>query len=165
MSTLRSLMIGTVFVVFVTTAYYTFADEVNPLDTKLIEHGRYIVKISGCNDCHTPGYTQAGGKILDKDWLIGDRLGWRGPWGTTYPTNLRLYMHNLSEDQWIEVAHTARFRPPMPWFTLHDMTEQDLRAIYRFIRHLGPAGEPAPAYLPPDQTPNGPFVLFPTSPQ
>ncbi len=41
------------------------------------------------------------------------------------------------------------------------MTEEDLRGIYQFIRHLGPAGEPAPAYVAPDQVPGGPVVLFP----
>lgn len=36
-------------------------------------------------------------------------------------------------------------RPPMPWFALRDMTDDDLVAVYRFIRSLGPAGQPAPA--------------------
>jgi hypothetical protein len=52
----------------------------------------------------------------------------------------------------------------MPWFALRDMDKEDLRAIYRFVRHLGPAGSPAPAYLPPGQAPAGPAVLFPGPP-
>jgi mono/diheme cytochrome c family protein len=139
--------------------------EANSSATGLDERGRYLIKIAGCNDCHTPGYAHTGGKIPEKDWLTGDRLGWRGPWGTTYPSNHRLYMQTLSEDQWVTIAHTAQYRPPMPWFTLHDMTEQDLRAIYRFIRFLGPAGKPAPAYLPPDKEPQGPYVVFPQPPK
>jgi mono/diheme cytochrome c family protein len=135
------------------------------LDTQQIERGRYLVKITGCNDCHTPGYTQKGGKVPEKEWLTGDRLGWRGPWGTTYAGNLRTYMNAISESQWIQVARTAEFRPPMPWFALHDMTEQDLRAIYRFVKYLGPAGGPVPSYLPPDQEPKGPYVLFPQPPK
>lgn len=123
MSTLLSLILRTGLVACVTSAAHAYSDEIKPVDTKLIERGRYLVKITGCNDCHTPGYAQTGGKISEKDWLIGDHLGWRGPWGTTYPSNLRLYLHNLSEDQWVKVAQTARFRPPMPWFALHDMTE------------------------------------------
>ena len=51
-----------------------------------IERGRYIVEIGGCNDCHTAGYAEAGGKAAETDRLKGDRLGFRGPWGTTYPT-------------------------------------------------------------------------------
>ncbi|OQW31776.1 MAG: cytochrome C [Nitrospira sp. SG-bin1] len=134
-----------------------------PLDKKTEDRARYVITIAGCNDCHTTGYAEAGGKIPEKDWLKGDSMGWRGPWGTTYASNLRLYMHNLSEDQWIKVSRSVEFRPPMPWFVLRVMTEQDLRAIYRFIRNLGPAGEPAPAYVPPDQEPRGAFILFPSS--
>lgn len=37
----------------------------------------------------------------------------------------------------------------MPWFALRDRSDADLRAAYRFIRSLQPAGQPAPAYLPP----------------
>jgi|HubBroStandDraft_2_1064218.scaffolds.fasta_scaffold322696_1 mono/diheme cytochrome c family protein len=130
-------------------------------DPEQIDRGRYLVKIAGCNDCHTPGYAQNGGKLPEKEWLTGSQLGWRGPWGTTYPSNLRIYMSGISERQWVMVAHRVEFRPPMPWFVLHDMTEQDLRAIYHFVQHLGPSGGPAPSYLPPDREPTGPHVLFP----
>lgn len=130
-----------------------------------VERGRYLVKIAGCNDCHTPGYAQTGGDIPEMQWLVGDQLGWRGEWGTTYPSNLRLHVQKISEAEWIKAAKTTVLRPPMPWFVLRDMTEQDLASIYRFIRHLGPAGEPAPAYLPPDKQPQGPYVQFPAPPK
>jgi hypothetical protein len=74
-------------------------------------------------------------------------------------------MQRLSEDQWVLTARTARFRPPMPWFTLRDMTEPDLRAIYRFIRSLGPAGGETPDYLPPDQDPPEAYISFPPTPK
>jgi hypothetical protein len=45
------------------------------------------------------------------------------------------------------------------------MTAQDLRAMYRYIRHLGPGGDPAPAYLPPDKEPPPPYVAFPAPPK
>ena len=136
-------------------------DQVTPLDKKTKDRARYVIKIAGCNDCHTTGYAEAAGKIPEKDWLKGDAVGWRGPWGTTYASNLRLYMQKLSEAQWIKISRSVEFRPPMPWFVLREMTEQDLRAVYRFIRNLGPAGEPAPAYLPPDQEPPKPYIQFP----
>lgn len=56
-----------------------------------IERGRYLAKIGGCNDCHTPGYGLSGGQVPEAQWLVGDQLGWNGPWGTTYPSNLRLF--------------------------------------------------------------------------
>jgi mono/diheme cytochrome c family protein len=130
-------------------------------DLQPIQRGRYLVKIAGCNDCHTPGYAEAGGKVPESQWLIGDKLGWSGPWGTTYATNLRLYMQGFSEAEWVKTAKTMKTRPPMPWFVLRDMTEGDLRAIYRYVVSLGPAGEPAPAYLPPGKQPPQPYVQFP----
>lgn len=130
-----------------------------------IARGRYIAKIAGCNDCHTAGYAPSGGKVPEKDWLMGDALGWRGDWGTTYPSNLRITLSKLTEDQWVKTAKTMQARPPMPWFALHDMSEQDLRAFYRFVRQLGPVGNPAPAYLPPGATAQGPVVQFPAAPK
>ncbi|MGH8669548.1 MAG: hypothetical protein ACREUN_14990 [Burkholderiales bacterium] len=127
----------------------------------MVDRGRYLVRITGCNDCHTAEYAPKGGKVAEKDWLAGDALGWRGPWGTTYPINLRLYMQDLTEEQWVKKAKTLTTRPPMPWFNVRDMTTRDLRALYRYIRHLGPAGKPAPAYVPPDKTPPPPYVQFP----
>lgn len=126
-----------------------------------VARGRYLVGIAGCNDCHTPNFAPSGGKVAEKEWLTGDALGWRGPWGTTYAPNLRLSMPRLTEDEWVKKAKTLSTRPPMPWFNLHRMSEADLRAMYRYVRHLGPAGKPAPDYVPPDRTPAGPYVQFP----
>jgi mono/diheme cytochrome c family protein len=126
-----------------------------------VARGRYLVTIGGCNDCHTPGYAQSGGATPESQWLTGDALGWKGPWGTTYPANLRLKLAAIDEDQWVRIAHSAQFRPPMPWFNLHRMTESDLRDIHRYVRSLGPAGNPAPAYVPPEREAAGPVVRFP----
>jgi mono/diheme cytochrome c family protein len=126
-----------------------------------IERGRYLVKITGCNDCHTEGYPEAGGNIPEERWLMGSALGWRGPWGTTYGTNLRIYMSDITEDEWVEIAQQMETRPPMPWFGVQSMSRSDLRAMYQFIRSLGRAGESEPRYVPPDKEPETPFVLFP----
>ena len=82
-------------------------------------------------------------------------------WGTTYASNLRLFMSRHTEDSWLKVARNFKPRPPMPWFNLHVMNERDLRALYRYIRSIGPAGEPAPEYVPPGRTPRGPAIQFP----
>jgi mono/diheme cytochrome c family protein len=128
---------------------------------KEIDRGRYLIEVSGCNDCHTPNYGPKNGKVEEKLWLTGDGLGWSGPWGTTYATNLRLLMQRMSREQWIAHAKTMEPRPPMPWFNVRAMTEQDLSAIHAYVRHLGPGGAPSPAYLPPGQKPQGPVVRFP----
>lgn len=129
-----------------------------------VERGRYLVKVTGCNDCHTAGYAMAGGKVPEPQWLMGDKLGWQGPWGTTYAINLRLYMTSMSESGWVQTARSMKARPPMPWFALHDMTDQDLKAIYHYVQWLGPAGELAPTYVPPGREAKGPVVRFPAAP-
>jgi mono/diheme cytochrome c family protein len=152
-------------------AYVAASDKTEPLaskdgfDMSTVERGRYLSVTSGCNDCHTPGYLLNEGKIPMKLWLTGDSFGWRGPWGTTYASNLRLLMDGLSEQEWIDMARTLKRRPPMPWFNVNIMHEDDLRAIYQFVRYLGPGGEPAPAYVSPDLEPKGPYALFPSPPK
>ena len=133
--------------------------------SKDIDRGRYLAKIGGCNDCHTPEYMEKAGKVPEAQWLTGDSFGWRGPWGTTYPVNLRLYMQTLTEAEWLKKAATLEARPPMPWYAVRDLTKEDQRAIYRYIRHLGPAGEPAPAWVPPDKEPKPPYATFPAPPK
>ena len=130
-----------------------------------VERGRYIAKIAGCNDCHTSGYLMGAGKVPEKEWFTGDSFGWRGDWGTTYAVNLRMYMKDMSEDQWVAKARTLRARPPMPWYVLAELEESDLRSFYRFVKTLGPVGNPAPAYLPPGETPKGPFAQIPAAPK
>lgn len=61
---------------------------------------KYLVQIGGCNDCHTPGYPQTGGNVPLPQWLTGVPVGYRGPWGTTYASNLRLYVDPMSEHDW-----------------------------------------------------------------
>jgi mono/diheme cytochrome c family protein len=124
----------------------------------LAARGKYLVTIGGCNDCHTEGYES--GKVPVKEWLQGSALGWNGPWGTTYPINLRNYFSKISEADWVATAKKLEARPPMPAINVRQMGERDLKAIYHFIRALGPAGGEAPAYLPPDKTPPLPFVQF-----
>ncbi|MDB6063686.1 MAG: fdhC [Verrucomicrobiaceae bacterium] len=145
------------------SALHSFAD--TKPNAATLARGKYLVSITGCNDCHTAGYTMVGGQVPVNQWLAGSDMGWRGPWGTTYATNLRLYMQTISEEQWVTLAHSAQMRPPMPWFALHDLNERDLRDIFRFVRALGATGKPAPDFVPPGQTPQGPFVQFPMPPK
>lgn len=126
-----------------------------------IERGRYVVMIGGCNDCHTAGYGDIDAKTPENERLEGDTLGYRGPWGTTYPTNLRISIGNKTEAQWVKYAKTLSTRPPMPWFNVRAMTDADLRALYQYVKSLGVAGKAAPAFVPPGNQPKMPYVLWP----
>jgi mono/diheme cytochrome c family protein len=124
-----------------------------------LERGHYLVKTSGCNDCHTPGYPQSNGKIPESDWLLGNAVAFQGPWGATYPSNLRLKIHAMTESQWLVEAR-KELRPPMPWFNLAAMSDKDLKAIYHYISSLGAKGQPAPDFVPPGQAVNTPYIEF-----
>jgi mono/diheme cytochrome c family protein len=122
--------------------------------------GRYLVVVGGCNDCHTPGY--AAGAVPESEWLVGSPVGFRGPWGTSYASNLRLAADALTEDEWAARLHGSGL-PPMPWAATAALTEADARAVHRYLRTLGPAGAPAPRAVPPGAEPATPYVDF--SPQ
>ena len=132
-----------------------------------IDAGRYLVKIGGCNDCHTQGYIETNGAgPAESEWLTGAPVGFAGPWGVSYPSNLRLFVTTLDENEFVEFAHKGEGRPPMPWPSLMMMNEQDVRAIYRYIQHLGPAGEAMPAPISPGQAANTPYVnMMPVMPE
>ena len=129
-----------------------------------IDAGRYLVKIGGCNDCHTPGYVEGimmtGTAMPEADWLKGADVGFSGPWGVSYAANLRLSFQNMDEEQFIEMARKGQGRPPMPWPSLQAMSDEDLSAIYTYIHSLGAAGEPAPAALSPGVAPDRPHIPF-----
>jgi hypothetical protein len=157
--TLAAVAAATITSFTTATSTYAAAGDDN---TGEIDRGRYMIVTGHCNNCHTPGYAASLGKLPEKEWLTGTALGNRGPWGTTYASNLRLSIQNFTEEQWITYAKVMRPRPPMPWWSVHETTAQDLRAMYKFIKQLGPAGEPSRPSLPPDVEPPQPYVIWPS---
>ncbi|NUN05869.1 MAG: cytochrome C [Bdellovibrio sp.] len=125
-----------------------------------IEQGRYLAIVAGCNDCHTPMYGPKNGDVPEKEWLSGSPVGWQGPWGTTYPTNLRERAALLSEDEWVSYLKNLKARPPMPYYAVNLMTDSDSRSLYRFISSLGKHPQKIPAGLPPGEKPKTPFINF-----
>jgi mono/diheme cytochrome c family protein len=143
-----------------------FAGNAGRAKSEQIERGRYVVRLGGCNDCHTPGYSESGGLIPESKWLVGSPLGYQGPWGTTYPANLRSYFSRVGEDEWVTAARVMQSRPPMPSYTLHGISEPDLRAMHAFIASLGTVGVEAPRFVSPGMYAVTPVVvLSPVPPQ
>lgn len=122
------------------------------------EAGRYLFMVGGCNDCHTVGWDQSDGKLPETEWALGKPVGFRGPWGTTYPENLRLSAAEHTEQQWVQMFRQGAGLPPMPWENYRDMAESDLVALQAFLRSLGARGAHVPASLPPGQEPSTVYV-------
>ena len=130
------------------------------------DRGKYMMIVGSCNDCHTADFAARSGDVPEREWLKGGgNLGFSGPWGTTYAPNLRLSLSKLTEAQWVRYAKDLKTRPPMPWFNLNQWTDADLRAFYKYVRGLGPPGEPAPAFVPPDGRPPTPSIQWPSPPK
>lgn len=127
-----------------------------------VSAGRYLVSYGSCNECHTPGYSQSKGNVPEADRLTGSAVGFEGPWGVTYPTNLRLLLANMTESGWVQFIKNVgpAVRPPMPWYNLQRLSESDQRAIYAYIHSLGPAGKAVPGDVPPGGTATTPVILF-----
>jgi len=107
-----------------------------------------------------PGYAQKDGNVPEAEWLLGNPVGYRGPWGTTYASNLRLFVPAMKEDEWVKETHKRNSKPPMAWPSMHAMSEQDLRAVYKYIISLGKKGEQAPEDVPPNEEPKGKYVVL-----
>jgi hypothetical protein len=103
---------------------------------------------------------QQGDAIPEAERLMGSPVGFQGPWGTTYAPNLRLSVQRMSEDVWVEMLRTREALPPMPWPAVKALSEQDARAMYQYLRHLGAQGGPAPPTVGPGQEPTTPYIVM-----
>jgi len=133
-----------------------------------ISAGRYLVNYGGCNECHTPGFTQAKGQIPEAQRLTGNPVGFQGPWGTSYAINLRLFFTHFPEARWVAVVRKPPFdvHPPMPWGNLQALSDADLHAIYAYVNSLGNVGGPTPGFIPPGGTVTSPVMrITPATPE
>lgn len=102
------------------------------------------------------------GVVGPKQWgaLVAPGLtAWAGPWGVSFTANLTPDPTGLSgwtEDQFIQTMRTGKhlgvgrpILPPMPWYDIGQLTDDDLRALYAYLRSLKPVSNPVPAPLPP----------------
>ncbi len=123
-----------------------------PLDAPVLEpdvstpekRGKYLVTIAGCTDCHTPqdahgqplpGLDFGGGFILD------------GPWGRVASANITPDPSGISyydQAMFVQVLRTGfvgarQLNQIMPWHAYRGMTDEDIVAMYAYLRTLKPA--------------------------
>jgi mono/diheme cytochrome c family protein len=122
-----------------------------------IERGRDVALDAGCVACHSAN----GAASPERGWLAGNTTGQLGPWGTTYASNLRVSLSRMSEDTWVRYATKLKVRPPMPADALQRLSEDELRALYRYVRATGVTGSQVPYAMAPGQLPPAPFVAYP----
>jgi len=89
----------------------------------------------------------------------GDLTAWSGPWGTSFAANLTPDATGLAT--WNDSLFIATMRtgkhwgsgrqilPPMPWFSLNVLTDDDLRAVFAYLRSIKPVANLVPQPVPP----------------
>ncbi len=85
---------------------------------------------------------------------------WVGPWGISYASNLtpdnETGIGSLSEEMFIKTLREGKLMgvgrpllPPMPWPTIGQMTNDDLKAIYAYLKSLPSIKNKVPEPVPP----------------
>lgn len=100
--------------------------------SNVMERGKYMTEVGGCIGCHTswetplkPGVFAGGMKFSDPD-------------GKSFTANLTHDESGLfyNEDAFITVIRTGKggtLHSAMPWIVIKNYTDEDLRAIYKYL--------------------------------
>jgi cytochrome c553 len=143
----------------------TSARQAAPNNTQ-VERGRYLVGITGCHDCHSPkvkGMTPDTTRALSgrpsttavpaptktEVHASLDFTAFGGPWGQTVASNLTPDAATgigtrYNEASFITAMRTGKkpngtmIQPPMPNEVYQNMTDDDLKAIWAYLRTIKP---------------------------
>jgi mono/diheme cytochrome c family protein len=127
-----------------------------------VERGKYLVAISGCTDCHTPGHFL--GHPDGTRYLGGSDVGFGAPGmgvfvGPNLTPDKETGLGTWSAQQ-IVTAITAGKRPDgrmlvpmMPWRGLSVLTTPDALAIAAYLKSLPPVSNKVPGPFGPNETP------------
>jgi hypothetical protein len=89
-----------------------------------------------------------------------DFTAWSGPWGVSYAFNLTPDQNTglgiWTEEMFVKAIRTGRHMgvsrpilPPMPWQMYRNLTDDDLKAVYAYLRTVEPIHNRVPDPLPP----------------
>ena len=143
-----------------------------------VERGKYLVGITGCHDCHSPKVpgtmkpvpelilsgrpqtTKVPAAAPGEVHASEDLTAWAGGWGQTVASNLTpdpatgLGMR-YTEAKFIQTMRTGKkpegiaILPPMPVDVYVNMKDDDLKAIYAYLKTIKPIRNPVRAGLVP----------------
>ena len=93
--------------------------------------------------------------------VTGDLTTWVGPWGVSYTANLTpdaTGIGNWKEEQFIYALRNGKYKglsdsrpllPPMPWEMYRNMTDDELKAIFAYLKTIKPVENEVPPPQPP----------------
>jgi mono/diheme cytochrome c family protein len=93
-----------------------------------------------------------------------DITAFAGPWGISYVANITpdsaTGIGAWTEEQFIKTLRTGKhlgaetgrpILPPMPWQFIAKMTDEDLKAVYAYLKSIPPVSNRVPAPTPPNE--------------
>jgi len=108
-----------------------------------VKRGAFLVQMAVCSDCHTPQDAQ-GQPLAGLDFAGGFIL--EGPWGRVASANITPDASGISyydQNLFMQTIHTGYVRTRklsqiMPWHEYRHMTDEDLAAVFAYLRTLKP---------------------------
>ncbi len=102
-------------------------------------------------------------KLGNGPWVwaaSGTNTAFAGPWGVSYTANLTpdklTGLGIWTEDIFIKTIRTGRhwgvsrpILPPMPWSVYRNMTDEDLKSVFAYLRTVKPIKNQVPEPVPP----------------
>lgn len=96
-----------------------------------------------------------------------DLTAWSGPWGITYAVNLtpdeNTGLGIWTEEMFVKALRTGRHMgqsrpilPPMPWQLYSSITDEDIKAVYAYLRSIPPIKNRVPDAVIAEPPPKGP---------
>jgi mono/diheme cytochrome c family protein len=113
---------------------------------------------------HPQGIVVKAPAVLPEPWtgaMSGTLTAWSGPWGVSFSANLTPdsetgILRDFTEDQFIQTLRTGRHQgqgreilPPMPWPLIGKMTDEDLKAVFAYLRQIPAVKNKVPDPIPP----------------
>ena len=102
-------------------------------------------------------------KVVNSKGLIvtSDLTSWVGPWGTSFTANLTsdaTGIGNWTESQFMLAIREGKYKglpdsrsllPPMPWDMYRNFTDEELKALFAYLKTTKPVKNIVPQPLPP----------------
>jgi hypothetical protein len=111
-----------------------------------VKHGWYLVRIAQCNDCHTAFNEQA--EMARTEMMFGGGQRMAGPWGEVVTPNITSDPSGIAhydEAMFIKTIRTGHasggvreLNTFMPYRYFRNMTDEDLKAIFAYLRTVPP---------------------------
>src|SRR5690606_12322394 len=144
---------------------YTPAEEIDRSNTAA--YGKYLVTIASCAECHT--HAVDGQPIEGMEFAGGQEFN-LGPMGIVRTSNITPHpetgIGNWTKEEFVNrfkqnipdsnstfiSVKAGEFNSIMPWVMYGGMTEEDLGAIYDYLKTLKPVYNKVEKFTPPKKT-------------